>query len=138
MIGLRPRWNGAVLVRAQANFEVPQLNLWSIRSQNLIQLVPILLGLFIGVVPLGHAAEKEHVQKLAGDVEKFKERRDLCDHFRGEDQYDEDRGKFLEENLKKYCTGTDKELASLKAKYKNNKTVMKVLEKYEEKIEAGN
>ena len=139
MIGLRPRWNGAVPVRAQANFEVrqTQLNLWSSRSQNLIQFVPILLGLFIGVVPLGHAAEKDHVPKLAGDVEKFKERRDLCDHFRGEDPYDEERGKFLEENLKNYCTGTDKELASLNAKYKNNKTVMKVLEKYEEKIEAG-
>ena len=127
-------------VRAQANFELrqTQLNSWSIRSQNLIQVVRILLGLFIYVVPLGHAAEKEHVPKLAGDVEKFKERRDLCDHFRGEDPYDEERRKFLEENLKKYCTGTDKELASLKAKYKNNKAVMKVLEKYEEKIEEGN
>lgn len=100
--------------------------------------VPILLGLFTCVMPLGHAAEKEHVPKLTGDVEKFKERRVLCDHFRGEDPYDEERKKFLEENLKKYCTGTDKELAFLKAKYKNNKTVMKVLEKYEEKIEAGN
>jgi len=27
---------------------------------------------------LGHAAEKEHVPKLARDVEKFKERRDLA------------------------------------------------------------
>jgi len=89
-------------------------------------------------VPLGHAAEKEYVPKLTGDVEKFKERRDLCDHFRGEDPYDEQRKKFLEENLKKYCTGTDKELASLKAKYKNNKTLMKVLEKYDEKIESDN
>ena len=104
----------------------------------MIQVVCILLGLFIYVVPLGHAAEKEHVPKLAGHVEKFKERRDLCDHFRGEDPYDEERRKFLEENLKKYCTGTDKELTSLKAKYKNNKAVMKVLEKYEEKIEEGN
>ncbi len=89
-------------------------------------------------VPLGHAAEKEYVPKLTGDVEKFKERRDLCDHFRGEDPYDEQRRKFLEEKLKKYCTGTDKELASLKAKYKNNKTPMKVLEKYKEKIESDN
>ena len=115
-----------------------RLNSWPIRSQNLKLVLPILLGLFIGVVPLGHAAEKEHVPKLARDVEKFKERRDLCDHVRGEDPYDEERGKFLEENLTKYCTGTDKELTSLKVKYKNDKTVMKVLETYEEKIEAGN
>ena len=100
--------------------------------------VPILLGLFMCDVPVRHAAEKEYIPKLSGDVEKFKERRDLCDHFRGEDPYDEERRKFLEENLKKYCAGTDKELAYLKAKYKNNKSVMKVLDKYEEKIEAGN
>ena len=68
---------------------------------------------------------------------EVKRRRDLCDYFRGEDSYDEERRKFFEENLKKYCTGTDKELASLKAKYKNNKT-LKVLEKYEERIESDN
>ena len=85
-------------------------------------------------MPLGHAAEKEYVPKLTGDVEKFKERRGLCDHFRGEDSYDEERRKFFEENLKQYCTGTDKEL---EAKYKNDKT-LKVLEKYEERIESDN
>jgi hypothetical protein len=70
-------------------------------------------------VRLGHAAEKEYVPKPTGDVEKFTERRNLCDHFRGEAPY-------------------DKELSSLKAKYENNTKVMKVLEKYEEEIEAGN
>jgi hypothetical protein len=70
-------------------------------------------------VRLGHAAEKEYVLKLTGDMEKFTERRNLCDHFRGE-------------------ALSDEELSSLKAKYENNKKVMKVLEKYKEKIEAGN
>jgi hypothetical protein len=121
-----------------ATLSCNRLNSWSIRIENLIQVVPMLLGVFVCVVPWGHAAQKEYVPKLAADVEKFKERRDLCNHFRGEDPYDEERGKFLAENLKKYCTGTDKELASLKAKYKNKKTVMKVLETYEEQIEAGN
>jgi hypothetical protein len=67
-------WNGVVLVRVRADFELrqPLLNLWSIRSQNLIQVVPILLGVFVCVVPLGHAAEKGYVPKLAADVEKFK------------------------------------------------------------------
>jgi hypothetical protein len=86
----------------------------------------------------GTRSREDSIEKLTGDVEKFKERRNLCDHFRGEDPYDEERRRFLEENLKKYCAGSDKELASLKAKYKNNKAVMNVLEKYEEKIEAGN
>ena len=107
-------------------------------SRPLKLVLPTLFGLFMCAVPVGHAAEKDYIEKLTGDVEKFKERRDLCDHFRGEDPYDEERRRFLEENLKRYCAGTDKELASLKAKYMNNKTVMKVLEKYEEKIEAGN
>ena len=39
---------------------------------------------FMCAVPLGHAAEKEYVPKLTGDVEKFTERRNLCDYFRGE------------------------------------------------------
>ena len=73
---------------------------------------------------------------LPEDIASFKHRRDLCDHFRGEDPYDEERRKFLEENMRSYCTGTDKELASLKAKYKNNRRVMDILERYDEDIEG--
>ena len=91
----------------------------------------------MSVVPSGYAADKKTSSGLPPDVANFMERRDLCDHFRGEDPYNEERRKFLEENLKKYCTGTDKELASLKAKH-NNAAVLKALANYEERIEGGN
>jgi hypothetical protein len=97
----------------------------------------ILLGLLC-VAPPGHAVDKSGTSVLPRDVVEFKERRDLCDHFRGEDAYNEERGKFLAEGMKKSCTGTDKELASLKSKYSNNEAVIKALADYEEKIEWGN
>ncbi len=75
--------------------------------------------------------------KIPIDVAKFIERRDLCDHFRGEEPYDEKRRLFLEKNTIEYCTGTDKELATLKLKYKNNRHIIEKLETYEDKIEAS-
>ncbi len=74
---------------------------------------------------------------LPVDVAKFKERRDLCDHFRGEEPYDAERRKFLEENLNKYCIGTDRELVSLRTKYSGNEAILRVLAGYEEKIEGS-
>ena len=96
----------------------------------------ILFGLLV-IVPFEYSATNENVSQLPTDVAKFKERRDLCDHFRGEEPYDEERRTFLMENLEKYCTGTDNELALLKAKYKNYQDVMRVLGEYEERIESG-
>lgn len=82
------------------------------------------------------AAERMPVPRLPADVANFKSRRDLCDHFRGEDPYDAERRRFLEENLKKYCTGTDEELSSLKARYGDNEAVLKALAGYEQEIEG--
>jgi len=72
---------------------------------------------------------------LPPDVAAFVERRDLCDHFRGEDPYDEERAAFLKENIERYCTGTDAELARLKDKYSGDKAVMDILNGYEDDIE---
>lgn len=99
--------------------------------------IAIFILLSVSTVSLAHAAEKEAASQLPTDVVGFKDRRDLCDHFRGEEPYDEERRIFLLENLEKYCTGTDKELTALKAKYKNNKVVIGALERYEEKTEAS-
>jgi hypothetical protein len=103
-----------------------------------MKLLALILITLVSVVQLGHVADRNAVSGLPADVVKFKERRDLCDHFRGEEPYDRERRTFLEENLKRYCTGTDKELASLKTKYKGNETVLKALGEYEVKIEWSN
>ncbi len=97
----------------------------------------IILFALLCVAPPGHATDKNEASVLPRDVVAFKERRDLCDHFRGEDAYDEERGKFLAEGMKKSCTGTDKELAALKSKYSHNDVVLRALADYEEKIEWG-
>jgi hypothetical protein len=61
--------------------------------------------IFLGLVcmpPLGNTAGRNAASGLPADVLKFEERRNLCDHFRGEEPYDKERRKFLEENLRKY------------------------------------
>jgi hypothetical protein len=96
----------------------------------------ILLGL-VCAIPHARAVDRSAPSGLPVDVAEYKERRDLCDHFRGEDPYDEERRKFLEENMKKFCVATDKELASLKTKYKKNEAVLKALSGYEDEVEGS-
>ena len=72
---------------------------------------------------------------LPAEVAKFKHYRDLCDHFRGEEPYDAERARYLQQSMKKYCSGTDKELAALKRKYGHDRDNLHVLQGYEEEIE---
>jgi hypothetical protein len=69
------------------------------------------------------------------DITRFITRREECDHFRGEEAYDEERGRFLRDNLERTCTGTDAELAELKRKYANRDDVTKRLSEFESTIE---
>lgn len=70
------------------------------------------------------------------DVTRFIERRDACEHFRGEAPYDAERRQFLEQQTLKFCAGTDKELAQLRSKYRGNHTVTTKLDEYEAEIEG--
>lgn len=70
------------------------------------------------------------------DVEEFIDRREICDHFRGEEPYDVDRAKFLAEQIKETCSGTDRELQALKQKYKGDDEIMQILNRFEEAIES--
>jgi len=71
------------------------------------------------------------------DVTEFIERRELCDHFRGELPYDEERAEFLSRQIKETCFGTDSTLKTLKDKYRDNKTIMNMLNRFEENIEPS-
>jgi hypothetical protein len=73
---------------------------------------------------------------LPADVARFVERRDLCDHFRGEEPYDAERREFLEKRMREYCTGTDAQLAALRRKYKGKSEVVTKLSEYEAKVEG--
>lgn len=73
--------------------------------------------------------------KLPPEVARYVEKRDGCDHFRGEEPYDEERRQFLLKRMTELCVGTDKRLAALKKKYRNDAAVMKKLDEYEPEIE---
>jgi len=72
---------------------------------------------------------------LPNDVANFVERRNACDHFRGEEAYDAERGEFLRKSLKETCTGSDRKLKSLREKYRRNPAVADKLKDYENNIE---
>jgi len=69
------------------------------------------------------------------DLARFIERRDACDHFRGEDPYDQERREFLNQKMTALCVGTDEELSRLKSKYRNDQRVVSKLNEYEAQIE---
>lgn len=81
------------------------------------------------------AAAAQAAPSLPPDVAEFVERRDLCDHFRGEEPYDAERKAFLEKTIVELCTGTDQQLASLKLEHSSNSVAMAKLSQYETDIE---
>lgn len=80
-------------------------------------------------------ANSGETAQLPADVAGFVERREGCDHFRGEAAYDEERGKFLLQAMKETCTGTDDELARLRRIHAANASVISALANFEDSIE---
>jgi hypothetical protein len=75
---------------------------------------------------------------LPRDVQRFIDRREGCDHMRGEvpARADGPRMQDIGREIDKLCKGTDKDLAQLKKKYAANSTVMQLLNQFETGIEA--
>lgn len=71
------------------------------------------------------------------EVSTFIERRDLCDHFRGEipDPGQVEAMREALQQIDRYCTGTDAALTSLKTRYGNDSSVMEKLNQYEVTVE---
>ena len=78
---------------------------------------------------------------LPSDVREFVDRRDGCDHFRGEpwdlsdDPEVKDRREFIFRQINTLCRGTDMQLTELRKKYAKNKEVVQKLAGYEDAIE---
>jgi hypothetical protein len=68
-------------------------------------------------------------------VTAFRERRDECDYFRGEDPFDAKRAAFLTDALARTCTGTDAELKGLRTRYARNPRILALLAGYEDEAE---
>lgn len=75
---------------------------------------------------------------LPEDVARYVERREACDHWRGEDGYDADRKAEILWAVCQSCPGSDAGLARLKKKYSANQDVQKRLADFEPNIEALN
>lgn len=99
-----------------------------------LRLRTICIAAIIGV--LGCASTVDSPSKLPGDVAEFVERRQTCDHFRGEEPYSPERRAQIEAATAKYCRGSDRELAALRSKYRSNAAVLNRLKAYEADIEA--
>ena len=81
--------------------------------------------------PLPAAVAKEHPIALRA----FLERREECDHWRGEASPDKARQRDIDRAVCRTCAGTDAQLARLKKKYRANDAVMDVLDELEDRIE---
>lgn len=82
------------------------------------------------MMPLSSVLAQDYLPR---DVQRFVDRREGCDHMRGELE----RMNEPSRELRKLCGGTDKELAQLKLKYAANSTIMQILHQFEAGIEAA-
>lgn len=64
------------------------------------------------------------------DVKSFIDQKESCDHFLNEPPFDAERKKFLNENIKKFCIGSDLKLEDLRKKYSINKIISNKLSNY--------
>lgn len=89
------------------------------------------------LLALLHIAATAGPSGLPNDVSVFLERRESCDHWRGEDGYDKERQADIDWSICQSCLGTDQELAALKKKYQSNPRVMKTLAVLDPRIEPA-
>jgi hypothetical protein len=97
-----------------------------------------LVALWLGLGAAAHAADG----RLPPEVEAFVRDRELCDHFRaepfeGDSPAQIERRAFVFESLEIYCPGTDRRLAALKRRYRDNPEIMRRLGQYEERAEGA-
>ena len=96
--------------------------------------LPVFLVIALALLvcrPLPAAVAKEHPI----DLRTFLERREECDHWRGEASPDKARQRDIDRAVCRTCAGTDAQLARLKKKYRNNDAVMDLLDELEDRIE---
>jgi hypothetical protein len=94
----------------------------------------VMLCLLLSMPPLVALAD----QPLPRDVQRYVDKREGCDHMRGEipDPGEKQRMREVSREIRRLCKGTDKELARLKRKYTKNPSVMRRLGEFEPNIEA--
>ena len=78
-----------------------------------------------------------HASELPVDVKTFLEKREACDHWRGESgEGDPVRQYEINKNACELCQGTDAELAALRKKYGRNQGVVDTMKPLQENVET--
>ena len=70
------------------------------------------------------------------DVRVFADRYDACQHFRGEEPYDNERRRFLEKSVHETCTGNDRQLRKLRSSYAGDAEITQALEEFDVDVET--
>lgn len=68
---------------------------------------------------------------LPAEVQRFIERREGCEHWAGEPDFDEARRKQIEEAVSELCPGIDTQLATLRKTYAKDVDVIAALKDFE-------
>lgn len=69
---------------------------------------------------------------IPAEVTKLVERWEICWHFAGEEPYDAERAKQIQDGVAKSCPGNEEERARLEAKYAGRADVMRELAKLDD------
>ena len=70
-------------------------------------------------------------ERLPADVRRFIDKRDSCEHWIGEEGYDAARRREIARNVRRSCTGVDRELDRLRRVYRRNPRVLAALKDYD-------
>ena len=104
--------------------------------------LPVKLFRYILLLPLFacSVAVQEKDTPLPPEVSDFIHERELCDHFRdepfeGDSPEQIKRREFIFQSIDIYCAGTDRRLAALKSRYKDDVESIALLNRYKETIE---
>ena len=68
---------------------------------------------------------------VPAEVQAFIERREGCEHWAGEPDYDEARRKQIEDAVKELCPGIDTQLAALRKRFAKDPAVIAALADFE-------
>ena len=79
---------------------------------------------------LAAAAMPATQRPLPPDVGRFIDKRDTCEHWIGEEGYDAARRREIDRNVRRSCTGVDRELDRLRRVYRQNPRVLAALKDY--------
>lgn len=84
-----------------------------------------------GSLQAGAYDEEQSEAALPEDIRTFKARHEACEHFIGEEPYDEERRTFLNEAVNETCTAIDRQLQDLRTRYAEDPVLSDVLSDFD-------